>query len=180
MKLSKIKDRVSAKFSSFLRREDGSIAVEGAMVLSVLSISFVGLADVGVAAYKHAQINSSLRSASQHILNDGMNTQLVEDLFRLNYTDPNATFSSKLICRCARERTIAAGGTVDPNAAPPAPPKSEEITVVQQNGEWSQCSLACGDQAIVKYLGFDATAIVKSLIKPKDTPISASIYVRVE
>lgn len=179
MKKFGFKKLARTRLGSFLRREDGSIAVEGAMVLSVLSIGFVGLADVGLASYKHAQMNSALRSAAQHIINEGSSTQLVEELFRLNYKDPNASFTSRLVCRCARERVIAAG-TVDPQAEPPAPLTEDVSVVQQQDGTWGQCSLACGEQALIKYVGFETSAVIKAMIKPDDTPVSASLYVRVE
>lgn len=175
--------RQSKLLARFSRGEDGSIAVEGAMAMSVLAVCLIGIVDVGHYVTRGSQMDHALRSTAQYVVNGGEDLSVASQLFTDIYGS-GATMTTGLKCACARPRSSYLQ-TTDPNtnvtsSEPLADQQTEEVASARANGAWNSCSLQCGDQTLVKYVSLKGEASVQSLLAASSTTISEKVYVRVE
>ena len=181
--------------SRFRKEESGVAAIEGAMVMTMLSGAFVLLADMSTEVYTQNKLSNALRSSVQYIANEGRDLGRLELLFKDSFGSDKATLENKITCSCAKTRDVFTinenpdgTGTQDGAGTQDAGTQSYETEtevaaegdVQDGDGRWAQCTMTCGGDPVIKYLEMTGSVDVHSLIKQEKETIDVSYSVRVE
>lgn len=173
-----IRDRITA----FKSKEDGAIAVEGALILSVLAIGFVGLADFGWRSSAKTEMDHAIRASAQYYVNGGSSLPAGEEIFHTTFTHTdNVSFASSVRCSCARDRSTfdTSDADFDQDKAP-ADHVFQEYDTPQTDGKWQLCTIDCGGDPVVRYVRLSSSAAVSGLLKGDPQTISSEAFVRID
>lgn len=181
-------------FRTFQRDERGSMAVEGALALSVLSVVLVGIVGVGGAASAKNVMANALRFSAQYVANGGSDLTVAESVFENTYGPGYDSFASVIECSCAPSRSeiddSAGKQTANANGQRNAAEQDENASQQGDNantanaqdstGAWGQCSIDCGADPIIKYLRLSASDSLKPIFGGDPVYLEEVVYVRVE
>lgn len=90
------------------RSEDGSVAVEFAIIAPILATALIGVIDVGLLLYERSDVNSALRLAAQTAMSDP-GTKRVTDILNTFKSQKqfsgsiNFVYKAQRYCACAED-----------------------------------------------------------------------------
>lgn len=182
MPAMQIQNRFSTLLGRFGAEEKGIAAVEGAVVLALLSSTFVFMADLSVEAYTQNKLSNALRSSVQYIANEGRDLDRLEEMFTNSYGEGKSKLDQKLLCSCAKPRTdFSTGDTATGEPPQKAKPEVVEVSTVQDgSGRWGRCEMSCGTGPVIKYLQLTGTGTIRNIVKNEEVSVDVSYTVRVE
>lgn len=105
---AQIKRHLRAWIKSVLNNENGSVAVEFAIIAPIIATAMIGLIDVGMLLYERSDINNALRLAAQTAMSDP-GAKKVSDTLSIFKSQSqlsgsiNFIFKTQRYCVCSEE-----------------------------------------------------------------------------
>lgn len=157
----------------FSREDDGSVAIEFALVVPVLAGMFLATVDLSGTGFTKSNMSSALRFSGQYIVNGGTDISVAESIFARSYGKQYSSFSATMKCSCARSRH-----TIDTNGGEQES-EPEAASVSGDTRDLPKCTLDCGEDPQVQFLNFEAV-VVSNAILGEDRTIRDSLSVRLK
>lgn len=134
--------RLAANIQRFRAERDGSISVEGAVFISLLSLGAAQMITIKAATDMKSRLSDSLHLSSQYIVQGGSNLERLEALFELNYGAKPASMTKSLLC--AVPPTLMEDGSLDTSEETLELYKKQGVrsyaNVQNSDGSWADCS----------------------------------------
>lgn len=179
-RLKSLSARARTLLNRFSANRKGSVIVEFAMVVPLVSGLFLVAVDVGGVGLAKNKVSNALRFSTQYIANGGTELSIAESIFATNYGDGYESFTTSMSCACARSRTTY---VVDPLQSEPAEdPDAEEETpnVSGSIAALPACTIDCGLSPQVRYINFEAEVAIATVLEDASQTIVERTSVRIE
>ena len=106
----------------FVRANEGSVAIEAAIVVPMLALIMVPLIDIGMAIYQQMQVRDAAQAGAQYAMAHGWNSNAIQNAVTAATSLPSVTASPAptKTCGCPSGTSIAAAacGTNCANGQP--------------------------------------------------------------
>lgn len=161
--------------SRFARRQEGSISVESALFLTMVSLGAAQMISLKGASNAKSEMADALHVTSQYVVRGGTNIARIEALFEQNYGAAPESLSTSVLC--AATPPMNEDGSVDTSEDVIASYRQTGMQTVQhtqkEDGSWGDCNT----NFPYRFLDLLATDTAPRMFRQERQTVSARIRV---